>query len=49
MTTSDNKWHNEWQGMKKSGAANDNEWQRVTASSTTSGNEWQRVTKNDNE
>ena len=39
MTTSDNKWHNEWQGMKKSGVTNDNEWQRVV----------QQVAMNDNE
>ena len=34
-TTSDNKWYNEWQGMKTS----DSEWQRVVQRMETSGNE----------
>ena len=39
MATTDNKRHNDWQGMKKSGATNDNEWQRVV----------QQVAMDDNE
>ena len=53
VTTSENEWYNDWQGMTTS----DNEWQQELQRIATSDNEWynewqhviQRVTTNDNE
>ena len=43
MTTSDNKWYNEWQRVVQRVTANDNNWHQMT----TSDKEWQRVTTSD--
>ena len=45
MTTSDNKWYDEWQRMTTGGSTtSDNEWQRAVQRVTKSDNEWQWAT-----
>ena len=43
MTTNDNEWYSERQGVIQRVITNDNEWQRVVERMKTNGNEWEQV------